>query len=80
MKDAGVLFYPGHVLLPAHTARTVRPVDGKKETEEGAYGSEDRHALSGFFILDVADADEALHWASLAPAASSGAVEVRPLK
>lgn len=80
MKDAGVLFYPGNVLLPEHTAKTVRVVDGTIHSSEGAYGTDALHPLSGYFILDVSDADEAVHWAALAPAAARGAVEVRPLR
>jgi hypothetical protein len=80
MKDAGVLFYPGNVLQPQHTARTVSVVDGKIQLSEGAYGSDALHSLSGYFIIDVSDADEAARWASLAPAAERGAVEVRPVR
>ena len=33
----------------------------------------------GYFILDVADLDEAVRWASRCPAATNGTVEVRPV-
>ncbi|MBD2872407.1 YciI family protein [Paenibacillus arenilitoris] len=79
MKDAGVLFYPGNVLQPPQTARTVRLIDGQVHSGEGAYGTDALHPLSGYFILDVADAEEAARWAALAPAAGRGAVEVRPV-
>ncbi|WP_028612308.1 YciI family protein [Paenibacillus harenae] len=79
MKDAGVLFYTGNVLQPNHTAVTVSAVDGMVQTSEGAYASDRLHQLSGYFILEVPDADEAVRWASLAPAVAGGVVEVRPL-
>jgi hypothetical protein len=76
MKDAGVLFYTGNVLQPNHTAITVSVVDGMVQMSEGAYGSDSLHQLSGYFIINVSDADEAVRWASLAPAAVRGTVEV----
>src|SRR5690348_13954171 len=80
MKDAGILFYPGNVLQPQHTARTISVIDGKIQSREGSYGSDALHQLSGYFIIDVSDADEAAYWASLAPAAVRGAVEIRPVR
>jgi hypothetical protein len=79
MKDANVLFYPGNVLHPEHTAITVRVVDGVVQTSEGASGSDSLPQLSGYFIINVSDTDEAVRWASLAPAAVTGTVEIRPV-
>ncbi|UUZ97110.1 YciI family protein [Paenibacillus sp. P25] len=79
MKDAGVLFYPGNVLRPKHTAITVKAVDGRVQTIEGASEADSFPLLSGYFIIEVADAEEAVRWASLAPAAVQGSVESRPV-
>lgn len=79
MKDADVLFYTGNVLQPNHTAITVNVADGNVQTSEGAYGPDSLHQLSGYFIINVSDADEAVRWASLAPAAVTGTVELRPV-
>lgn len=79
MKDAGVLFYPGNVLQPNHTATTVSAVDGNVQASEGAYASDALLSFSGYFLIDVPDLDEAVRWASLAPAVVRGTVELRPV-
>lgn len=68
----------GSALRPALTATTVRVRDGRREVHDGPYADTKEH-LGGFYIIDVADLDEALAWAAKNPAASSGAVEVRPV-
>ena len=45
---------------------------------DGPY-AETKEALTGFYLLDCADLDEALAWAAQVPAAWGGAVEVRPV-
>jgi hypothetical protein len=35
--------------------------------------------IGGYFVIEVANLDRALEWAELCQAATSGAVEVRPL-
>ena len=37
------------------------------------------HILSGYYMIDVPDLDQALSWASKCPGASHGVVEVRPI-
>lgn len=46
--------------------------------QDGPY-ADSKEQLGGFFIVDAASLDDALELASRAPAASSGAVEVRPV-
>ncbi|HEX3491364.1 MAG TPA: YciI family protein [Streptosporangiaceae bacterium] len=41
--------------------------------------AEAKEVLGGFFLLDVADLDEAVRWAARMPAAWRGKVEVRPV-
>jgi hypothetical protein len=78
MMDAGVLAYPGNILQPGLTGHTIRLDGGRIQAKEGAY-SDLPEPLSGFYVLDVRDANEALEWAAKAPAAVRGAVEIRPV-
>jgi hypothetical protein len=75
--DAGVM-RGGNALKPAMTATTVRVRDGRRTVQDGPY-AETKENLGGYYIIDVDNLDEALAWAAKNPAASSGAVEVRPL-
>ena len=45
---------------------------------DGPY-AETKEALTGFYLLDCADLDEAVAVAAKLPAALNGAVEVRPI-
>jgi len=40
---------------------------------------ESKEQLSGYFVLECPDLDEALAWAARIPGARRGAIEVRPL-
>ena len=42
-------------------------------------GTNPKGLPGGYFILDVADLDEAVQWASRCAAATNGTVEVRPV-
>ena len=68
----------GEALHPASSATTVRVRDGERLLTDGPF-AETREQLGGFYILDVADLDEALEWAAKIPGAATGAVEVRPV-
>ncbi len=77
---AGVL-RGGEALHPASMATTIT-VDGGKGGElmisDGPY-AEAKEVLGGFYLVDVADLDEAIRWAAQIPAAWRGRVEVRPV-
>jgi hypothetical protein len=75
--DAGVLV-GGNALHPPHTATTLRVRSGAQDIQDGPYAASKEH-LGGYYIIEVPDLDAALVWAALNPAASSGAVEVRPV-
>lgn len=75
--EAGVLV-SGAALMPSHTATTLRIAEGRRELHDGPY-AETKEQLGGFFIIEVPDLDSALEWAARNPAASTGAVEVRPI-
>ena len=61
-------------------ATTVRVSEkgGEVLTTDGPY-AETKEALTGFYLLECADLDEAIAWAAKIPAAWGGAVEVRPV-
>jgi hypothetical protein len=64
-------------LQPSSAATTVRMADGKPQVLDGPY-ADSKEQLGGYFIIDVADLDAAISWASRCPAAGHGVVEVRP--
>lgn len=77
---AGVLA-GGEALHDTNTATTIK-VDGGKGGHavfsDGPF-AETKEVLGGFYLLDVADLDEALKWAQQIPGAWRGRVEVRPV-
>ena len=71
----------GAALYPTPTATTVRLKDGKGSdviTTDGPY-AETKEALTGFYLIECADLEEAVAWAAKIPGAWNGAVEVRPV-
>ena len=77
MLDAGVM-RGGNALRPGYTGTTVRLRDGRRDVHDGPY-ADSKEELGGYYIIEVPDLDVALQWAARNPAASSGAVEVRPI-
>lgn len=77
LRKAGVAA-GGAGLEPPSTATTVRFKADRKVVQDGPY-SDSKELLGGFFVIDVADLDAALEWASRAPITAGGSVEVRPL-
>jgi hypothetical protein len=76
LTDAGVMV-GGAGLQPPQTATMVRQRDGKRHVQDGPY-AEAKEQLGGYYVINVPDLDTALEWAARCPAASTGAVEVRP--
>jgi hypothetical protein len=76
MESAGVYVF-AHGLEEPHHATVVREVDGQIITTDGPFPEAKEH-LGGFWVLDVADLDEALSWARQATVACRKPVEVRP--
>lgn len=68
----------GNALKPTFSATTVRVRDGQRNVQDGPY-ADTKENLGGYYIIDVPDLDTALEWAAKNPAATSGAVEVRPV-
>ena len=77
MEEAGI-YVSGDPLQVPETGTTVRIKDGKRHVQDGPY-ADTKEQLGGFTILELPSLDVALEWAARCPAASIGAVEVRPL-
>jgi hypothetical protein len=80
-NDHAAAIRGGEVLYPTGTATTVRVVGargGDVVTTDGPY-AETKEALTGFYLIEAADLDEAIRIASELPAAWDGAVELRPV-
>ena len=77
LVDAGV-YIGGDPLEAPETGTTVRIKDGKRRVQDGP-NPEAKEQLGGFMILELPSLDHALDWAARCPAASGGAVEIRPL-
>jgi hypothetical protein len=77
LVDAGI-FAGGNPLEAPETGTTVRLEEGKRRVQDGPF-ADTKEQLGGFTILELPSLDEALDWAARCPAASAGAVEIRPL-
>ena len=77
LVDAGI-FVGGDPLEVPETSTTVRLTEGRRRVQDGPY-ADTKEQLGGFTILELPSLDSALDWAARCPAASYGAVEVRPL-
>jgi hypothetical protein len=75
--EAGVMV-GGNALHPSSTATTLRVRGGTRDVQDGPYADTKEH-FGGYYIIEVPDLDAALEWAVRNPAASTGAVEVRPV-
>jgi hypothetical protein len=76
LKESGVLV-ANSGLAGIETATTVRVQGDETQIIDGPF-AETKEYLAGFFLIDVADLDEALKWAAQMPNSSYGPVEVRP--
>jgi hypothetical protein len=77
MVAAGVM-RAGSELQPVATASTIRVRNGKVLTTDGPF-AETKEQLGGYYLVEVANLDEALKWAAKIPSAANGSIEVRPL-
>jgi hypothetical protein len=71
------IFVAGAGLQGPEIATTVRLRDGKRHVQDGPF-ADTKEKLGGFFVISVANLDEALLWASRCPGAATGSIEVRP--
>ncbi|MET0230654.1 MAG: YciI family protein [Rhodanobacteraceae bacterium] len=77
LKNDGV-YVGSNRLQPIAAATTVRIANGKSQVLDGPY-ADTKEQLGGYYLVEVPDLDAALEWAARCPAASFGAVEVRPV-
>ncbi|MEM7333892.1 MAG: YciI family protein [Chloroflexota bacterium] len=68
----------GEALQPIATATSVRVRDGQTMTSDGPF-AETKEQLGGYYLIDVENLDDAIHWAAKIPGARDGTIEVRPL-
>jgi hypothetical protein len=76
MKSAGAWVFSGRLHQP-DTATVVRMSEGEVVTTDGPFAESKEH-LGGFYIIQAADLDAALAWASKVTAAIKAPIEVRP--
>ena len=81
-RAAATVIRGGAALYPTSTATTVRVSGGKGGdvlSSDGPF-AETKEVLTGFYLLECADLDEAVALAARIPAAwTGGTVEVRPV-
>jgi hypothetical protein len=76
LRSAGSWVFGGRLHGP-DTATVVRMSDGAVLTTDGPF-VEAREHLGGFYIIEAADLDAALSWASKVTAIMGAPIEVRP--
>ena len=68
----------GEALHATESSTTVRVRDGDVLTTDGPF-AETKEVLGGFYLIDVADLDDAIKVASELPGSWTGSVEIRPV-
>jgi hypothetical protein len=72
-------FIAGYALQATSTATSVRAPDGKTVVTDGPF-AETKEQLGGYYLLDVANLDEAIEAGSRCPGAMFGTIELRPIQ
>lgn len=78
LRAAGAWVFGGG-LLPPDSATVVRVENGTTTMTDGPF-AETKEQLGGFWVVQCADLDQALTWASKCAQACMGPVEVRPFQ
>jgi hypothetical protein len=68
----------GAPLMPTAAATTVRVRDGKSITTHGPF-AETKEQLSGYYMVECDNLDQAIVWAGKIPTARYGSIEIRPI-
>ena len=71
-------YVAGGQLQPSDTATTVRVRNGKMLSTDGPF-VETKEQLSGYYLVEARDLNEALAIGARIPSAGHGVIEVRPL-
>lgn len=76
--DGKGMFKSGDPVHPSKASKTVRVRSSATKADPGPviHGGDQ---VIGFYVIEAKDMDEAVAWAAKCPAASVGAVEVRPI-
>jgi len=78
IRDSGHCL-ASEALQPVQTATTVRVRDGKTHITDGPF-AETKEQLTGFYLIEAKDLDEAIAIAARIPPARAGSIEVRPIR
>ncbi len=78
LADSGHLV-AGQALESVDTATTVRVRAGKISISDGPF-AETKEQLTGFYMIDAQDLDEAIRIAAKIPPARVGSIEIRPIR
>ena len=78
MEQYGSILRASEELDDPGTAKTIRVRNGERIVTDGPY-AETKEQIGGFFLIDVADLDEAIAFAAKVPVADRASVEIRPL-
>lgn len=65
------------VLQQSNATTTVTLASGELVVQDGPF-ADTKEQLGGTFVIEVSDLDAAIEWATRAPSASWGHVEIRP--
>ena len=68
----------GEALHGPESATTVTVRGGERVVTDGPY-IESKEVLGGYYVIEVADLDEAIDWAARVPNVRTGSVEIRPV-
>jgi hypothetical protein len=68
----------GDALQPTDQATSVRVRDGATSVTDGPF-AETKEQLGGYYLLDVANLDEAIEAGAKCPGATYGTIELRPV-
>ncbi|MBX4954537.1 YciI family protein [Rhizobium lentis] len=77
--EKAAAFVSSNALVSSSEASLVRVQGNEISVLDGPY-ADVREQFGGYFIIDVADTDEANKWAARCPAATWGTVEVRRIR
>jgi len=69
----------GDPVQPTPTATSIRAAEGKPGVTDGPV-AETKEQLAGYYLLDVANVDEAIEAGSRCPGATYGTIELRPVQ
>ena len=78
LKEKG-WYLAGEALQATSTATSVRAPDGEPIVTDGPF-AETKEQLGGYYVLDVANVDDAIVAGSRCPGAMFGTIELRPIQ